>query len=137
MSSCAATRAADALLRSLGGANLSLRLPANITSSGAATELGLAAPIFDDVAVSPVVIRSRSGVQAGNIFDLLVAASAIAALVQDRNFDSADALFAAALGFVYNGDLLRIESVTSDDFAGSPYLYRITVSTRNPIITQP
>ena len=55
----------------------------------------------------------------------MVPAAAVQAEMIDRNVATADALFDGALGVMYAGDLLHIESVTPEYFAGTPYLYRV------------
>jgi hypothetical protein len=47
--------------------------------------------------------------------------------VEDQGLPSADALFGAALGIEHQGTLFRIESTSTDYFAGIPYLYRVVV----------
>lgn len=120
----AALRMADSLLRSLGGAAVSLRLPANVANAGTNGELGLSAPIFQDVALCPVVVRDLSTAKQQRV-ELLISGLAIAKQVELQVADSADSLFASALGFVHGDDLLQIESVAADQFAGTPYLYRV------------
>jgi hypothetical protein len=39
---------------------------------------------------------------------------------------SAEALFNAVLGLVYDGDLLHIEAVVTENFAGTAYFYVVT-----------
>lgn len=121
-------RSADALLRSLGGASIALRLPQALTSGATATEIGLAAPATQDVTLAPVAVRALSNPhpeKARARFELLISATAVNTQLATLNFASADALFSAATGFIYNGSLLRIESLTSDQFAGAAYLYRV------------
>ena len=123
------TRAADALLRSLGGTCVSLRIPTPLLSGGTPTEIGLAPPLYQDIALAPAVLRSLTNSKpalARARYEILISASAVQNQMDVNNFDSADDFFASALGLIYQGDLLRIENVARDDFAGSAYLYRVT-----------
>jgi len=115
---------ADGLLRALGGASISLRLPTNVANAGTNGELGLSAPVFQDVALCPVIVRDLSNAKQER-YELLISGLAIAQQVELQDTDSADALFASALGIVHGDDLLQIESIAADEFAGTPYLYRV------------
>jgi hypothetical protein len=126
----AALRMADALLRALGGVPVSLRLPANIADPSINGELGLSAPVFQDVALCPVIVRDLSNNKQQR-FELLISGLAIAAQVELENVGSADALFASALGILHGDDLLQIQSVAADEFAGTPYLYRVIATKIN------
>lgn len=128
----AAIRAADALLRSMGNTAVTLRLPSSLAIGGTSSEIGITPPSFDDVDLTPAAVRSLPGSQSvqtgGNVrgrFELLVSATAVLAQVEKRNVDSAEDLFASALGVIHNGTLLRIESLTADEYSGSAYLYRV------------
>jgi hypothetical protein len=123
----AATRAADTLLRGTGGRAVTLRLPAP-AAAGDAGQLGLAAPGFEDVELAPVVFRSAQGFQGkASHRELLVSATAVAALAGSLGYGAAEALFAAAFGVLVDGVLLSIESTTVAEAAGSAYLYRLSL----------
>jgi hypothetical protein len=127
----AATRAADTLLRGTGGRAVTLRLPAP-AAAGDAGQLGLAAPGFEDVELAPVVFRSPEGAQNKSQNkpqrrELLVSATAAAALAGSLGYGAAEALFAAAFGVLVDGVLLSIESTTVAEAAGSAYLYRLSL----------
>ena len=121
-------RAAEAFLRSLGGRAVLLRLPVGVQPGS--TDLGLAAPLIEDVALEPAVVRALPPAQdpGQSRVEVLLSAAAVQAQIEVRGYESADALFAAALGLVLAGKLLRIAAVTSDTFASVPYLYRVTVA---------
>src|ERR1051326_2938892 len=127
----AAIRAADSLLRSLGGTSVALRIPTPLLSGGTSTEIGLAPPLYQDVPLAPAVLRSLANSKpalARARYEILISASAVQKQMELNNFSDADDFFASALGLIYQGDLLRIEDVARDDFSGSPYLYRVTAS---------
>ena len=76
---CAA-RAADVLLRAMGGRSVRLRMPAPAVPADPTEQLGLATPEFQDIALAPVVCRkARATVSAGGPakWDLLVSATAV------------------------------------------------------------
>lgn len=112
----AIARATDAMLRSLGGAEITLLLPMKLDpadSSGA----------LEEVEVSPVVLRPTGE----DRFELLVGAKTAAYVAEARGFESTDLLFQAVVGFENGESLLRIASVGVDTFAGEPYLYRLSL----------
>jgi len=123
----AAARAADALLRGTGGRMVILRLPAPATA-GDAEQLGLAVPEFQDIELAPVVVRSAQPAQGKAPHrELLVSATAVAALAGSLGYGAAEALFAAAFGVMVDGVLLSIESVTTHEAEGSTYLYCLSL----------
>ena len=126
-----ATRAADSLLHSLGGTCVSLRIPTPLLSGGTATEIGLTPSLYQDVPLAPAALRSLANSKpalARARYEILISASAVQKQMELNNFNSADDFFGSALGLIYQGDLLHIENVARDDYAGSPYLYRVTAS---------
>ncbi len=120
-------RAAEVFLRSLGGGTVLLRLP--VGSQPGSADLGLASPLIEDVALEPAVVRSLPTAQeAAPRVEVLLSAAAVQAQVELRGYQSADALFAAALGLVLAGKLWRIVNLAADTFAGAAYLYRVTAT---------
>jgi hypothetical protein len=124
----ALVRAADAMLRSLGGQALSLVFPMVTFPDDPAAQLGLADPGVEEVELAPVVIRNLRAESHGTRvrFEFLVPASVVLAKVEDRNVESPESFFESALGVVHDGRLLRIETVDPEWFAGIAYLYRVT-----------
>jgi hypothetical protein len=121
----ALARAAEAMLRALGGEPVGLLFPAILSAAGTANELGLGAVAAEEVALAPVIVRALAP-DAGRVRrELLFPAAVIAAQVELRAAASAEALFQSALGIVHQGRLLHIESVTPELFGGSAYLYRV------------
>ena len=122
-------RAADAMLRALGGDDVSLVLPLPASSSDISSQIGLSDPGVQQVRLAPVVVRTLPAPASGPAqrLELLVSVSAVASAVEEQGLTSREALFDAALGIEYQGTLFRVESTSSDYFAGVPYLYRVTV----------
>ena len=128
MSQLAAIRNADVLLRAMGGAAATLRMPAPAVPDSPAEQLGLATPAFQDLPLAPVVFRkARATVAEGKPakWELLVSASAVAQAVGSLAFSSASLLFAQALGVLIDGELFEIVSATAEEAFGRPYVYRL------------
>ncbi len=121
-------RAADALLRALGGDTVSLVLPATATASDAAGQLGLVDPGVHEISVSPVVTRE---LVTGNLgprrrIEFTLPASVIVDQLSALGMGTAEDLFGNALGLNYGGDMFHIEKVVPENFAGTVYLYVVT-----------
>jgi hypothetical protein len=124
----ALVRAANAMLQALGGDQVSIILPATATASDAAGQLGLVDPGTQEVIVSPVVTRNLT---TGNLgprrrIEFTLPAAVIADQLPSLGMGTADELFAAALGLMYDADLFHIEMVTTENFAGTAYFYVVT-----------
>ena len=120
-------RTAEAMLRTLGGAEISLVFPLLATPGDPSAELGLMDPGVEEVKFCSVVARDLAtpGTGPRRRLEFSIGATAVQAEVAERNVASAQALFESALGLMYCGDLLHIESVTSEVFGGTPYIYKV------------
>jgi hypothetical protein len=121
-------RMADALLRSMGGRVVLLRLPTPAQAGADGEQLGLATPSYEDVPLSPAVFRRvRAGIEEGKVdrYELLVSASSVQAQVGLLQLASADAIFAMAVGVYVDGELMLIEAAAEAEMFGQPYLYRL------------
>jgi hypothetical protein len=126
----AAMRAADTLLRGVGGRAVMLRLPATASAGDVTEQLGLAVPEFQDVTLAPVVFRSaRATVSEGKAtkWELMVSATAIQTLLGSLGYGAAESLFGAAFGVLIDGVLMTIESATGAEVEGAVYLYRLVL----------
>jgi len=123
----AVMRAADAMLRALGGNQIGLVLPLPTATSAANFQLGLSDPGAQQVTLFPVVVRNRAakGVGPRVRLEFLLSAAAVANAVEAQGAASAEALFDAALGIQYQADLFHVESVSADYFAGVAYLFHL------------
>jgi hypothetical protein len=131
----AMARMAEALLRTLGGGEVVLRFAR--VPEGDAGQLGLTDALSEDVSLSPVVVRpiparrmseslsSAAPLREQLTIELLFSAATVAAMVEDRQSGSAQALFDAATGVLHQGTLLRIISVECEYFGATPCLYRV------------
>jgi hypothetical protein len=121
-------RIADSLLRSLGGRSVLLRLPLNAVPDSDQEQLGLAAPLFQDIEVAPVVYRkSRATMEAGRgaQYELLVSAKTVDDITGTLALNSAEILFATATAVVAGQMLLQIVAVSTSEVFGRAYLYRL------------
>jgi hypothetical protein len=122
-----AARAADAMVRALGGTEVILIFAAAAMPGDAVAELGLVDPGVEQAPIAPVVVRELTTENSGprRRIELLAGRSAMAAQVSQRNVASADVLFDTALGVVYEGEMFHIEGFVVERFAGVAYLYRV------------
>jgi hypothetical protein len=120
-------RAAEAMLRALGGCEVRLLLPMPVLQEETAQQLGLAAAAIAEVEFRPVVVRNvrAAGGEKHAQYELLFSADTVKAGVAEQQAGSAEDLFAAACGVMVGEKRLRIVNVMAEYFAGSPYMYRV------------
>jgi hypothetical protein len=121
-SSDGAIRLADAVMRSVGGRMVLLRLAASAVPNADAEQLGLATPEYQDVALGPATFH-----KANSEIKLLISASAVHEVVGSLGFDSADILFETAVGLFINDLLYKITNSYSSQAMGVPYCYWLTL----------
>ncbi len=129
--SSAPQRAADALLRCLGGRAVLLRLPTNAVSGSDAEQLGAGSPSYEDIPLSPTVFRRlRPKLRDGNVnqYELLMSAASVHAQLGLMELASTDQLFALATGIFVDGELMLIEAAAEAEAFGCPYLYRLILA---------
>lgn len=127
----AAVRAAEALLRTLGGDEVVFRVPSATANPGDAAQLGLAATATEDVALAPVVVqqaRSLSRPNHSGELELLISAASLAQAREITKVSDALAFFGSALGVVVRERLMRVVSVKAEQLGGVAYLYIVKVS---------
>jgi hypothetical protein len=123
-------RAADALLRCLGGTTALLRLPTNTASSSDGEQLGETTPAYEDIPLSPAVFRRlRPELRDENVnrYELLISASAVKTQLGLLQLSSTSQLFAMASGIFVDGELMLIEAAAEAEAFGRPYLYRLII----------
>jgi len=127
ISGMAAVRAADAMLRTLGGTSATLLFAAAGLPDDRSAELGLVDPGVEQVQIAPVLVRELVTENSGprRRIEMLVGRSTMAEQVSQRNVESAEVLLETALGVAYEGDLFHIEGFSVERFAGVAYLYRV------------
>ena len=118
----AALRTFDTLLRNAPARSVMLRLPAPAAAAGNDEQPGLAMPLFQDVELAPAVFRkavAKTTADGHREHELLVSATAVAALADSQNLGSADALFASAYGVLIDNMLLTITAMREIEAGGA------------------
>ncbi|MGP0095547.1 MAG: hypothetical protein ACLPHI_00800 [Terriglobales bacterium] len=128
ISGMAAARAADAMLRTLGGTEVILLFPAAGLPGDAVADLGLVDPGVVQALISPVIVRELTTETNGprRRIEMLAGHAAMAEQVSQRNVATAEVLFETALGLIYRGDLFHIQGFVVERLAGVAYLYRVS-----------
>jgi hypothetical protein len=123
----AVTRAADAMLRSLGGSEIVLLLPMTAIASDLAGQLGLADPGVQQVVITPVIARELATDNTGprRRVEFLVPASSLADAQAEYDFAGAEQMIEASLGISYQGEIFHIEGFAPECFGGTTYVYRV------------
>ena len=121
-------RAANAMLAAFGGDQVSLLLPATAQASDAAGQLGLVDPGVQQVVITPIVARPLPMTNSGPMrrIEFTLPASVLEAQLPTLGLASVDELFAAVLGLMYDSNLFHVESVVTENFAGTAYFYLVT-----------
>jgi hypothetical protein len=127
ISGIAAARAADAMLRTLGGTEVTLLFAAAGLPGEGISELGLVDPGVEQALISPVIVVELTAETSGprRRIELLAGQEAMAEQVSQRNVASAEVLFETALGVLYCGEMFHIEGFVVERLGGVPYLYRL------------
>src|ERR1035441_7660217 len=118
---------ADALLRSVAGTSALLRVTSANTDANQ-SEVGLVATTFQDVVVSPVVMRTlRPSWQEGGESkrELLISATSVEQQVKALDMLSAQSLFSMTFAVTVAGQDYLIESISANEAFGQVYLYRL------------
>lgn len=124
----AVARMAESMLRLCGGCEVHLLLPSPEPDDPALRRLGLAADNIEEVACSPVVMRTLTTEDGRARCELLFPATTMRPLAEARGFAEPEALLHAARGIVCGNRRLQIEAVSVEYYAGVSYLYRVTAS---------
>jgi hypothetical protein len=123
-----AFRMANALLRATGGTVAALQMPPAAGDTSDAGQLGINAPNFQSLPLSPCVFRRvRPTVAEGQPakYELVVSALAVGAAVGELELSSADLLFQMAAGVIMGEKLFLIEAASVAECMGAVYLYRL------------
>jgi hypothetical protein len=117
-------RAAEAMLRALGGIEVRVLIPRQMSGSGCGVELGLAQETPEEVPVAPVVVRDLGECK----FELLFPASVLQAKSASRMGREPDAFLRNALGIEFRGRVVRVTGIAAERFAGAEYLFRVSAT---------
>jgi hypothetical protein len=127
ISGAAAARAADAMLQTMGGTEVTLLFPAAGLPADGVAQLGLVDPGVVQGLISPVIVVELTTENNGprRRIEVLAGQAALAEQVSQRNVASADVLFDTAIGLIYGGEIFHIKGYVVERVAGVAYLYRI------------
>jgi hypothetical protein len=123
-----ALRLANAVLRANGGTMALLQMPPATGDTTDAGQLGLNAPNFQSLPLSPAAFRRmRATMTEGQPakYELLISGVAVQQAVSQLQLTSADTLFSTAAGVAVGGKLFLIESVAVSESMGAVYMYRM------------
>ena len=121
-------RGADAMLRAMGGVQVTLRV-ADPSSGDTNSQLGITPPTSSDVQISPAVVRPVDPMPDGSQrVQVLLSAKALQPIVDSYEATDIPAWLLGSQGLVYHGQLMPIRSVASSSFAGCDYLYLLTAT---------
>ena len=125
---CAAKRLADALLRSMG--NTQLRCGSPILRAGDTnSQLGLEAPVAQDLQVSPAAVKSLEPAEDGTRrIEVIVSITALQAIAKVYQVEDIAAWLRTFEGVVWHGNLMRIAPLTVDRFLGADCLFHLTAT---------
>jgi hypothetical protein len=126
---------ADALLRATGGYTAVLLVPPAVGDTSDAGQIGINAPNFQSLPISPVAFRKLRPTMTENVqarYELLVSASAVVQQVSLLQLSSADALFTQVAGVVVAGLNLLVEEWASSTVLGEPLVYRLLLRAAGP-----
>jgi hypothetical protein len=124
----AMTRCADAMLRGLGGTQIILRV-ATASAGDTNSQLGLTTAMCEDVPLSPAVVRTVKPTSDGRRqVKAMVSSGSVKAAAEARGVTEAETWLLCAQGIVYRNRLMHIDSVVTEHFAGSEYLYHIVAT---------
>jgi hypothetical protein len=123
-----ARRAADAMVRALGGAQITLRI-ADPSAGDTNSQLGLTPPTSEDLQISPAVVRTIAPAANGSKrIEVTLSAKALKPLADQYGVTDVPTWLLTAEGIFFRGKLMHIDTVISDHLGGMDYLYHITAT---------
>ena len=124
----AARRAADALLRTMGGEQITLRI-ADPSAGDTNSQLGITSPTASDVQIAPAIVEILPPAPDGTRrIQVLLGAKGVQPVADSYGVTDIPAWLLASQGLVYRGQLMPIKTVTSNCFGGGEYLYLLTAT---------
>jgi len=128
----ALVRAVNALMRSLGGASVKLRVPV-ATADGLQRELGVAASAYAEVQVAPVMVRHFQSLESAakevdgrEEIEIQISPSALDAVTPSVGIADGWTFLRTVQQVVYAERVYAVTDVSADRFAGVAYMYHMT-----------
>ena len=124
----AARRFSDALLRSLGNTQVTLRF-ANPSSGDTGSQLGLEAPPSQDLQISPALIKTlKASADNKRRIEVVLGATTLQPIAKLYGVEDIAAWLRTFEGVVRGDQLMRIATVTVDKFLGANCLFHLTAT---------
>ena len=124
----AARRNADALLRTMGGEQITLRI-ADPSAGDTNSQLGITSPTASDVQIAPAIVEVPPPAPDGmRRIQVMLGAKGLQPVADSYGVTDIPAWLLGSQGLVYRGQLMPIRTVTSNCFAGGEYLYLLTAT---------
>ena len=120
----AMVRAVNAMTRALGGATGKLRI-ASTAVTGLERELGITATAYEEVELSPVVLRNLQAKEGRQQVEMLVSSSSVDALMPACGVADGLEFLKRVQSLVCEERVYVVIEVTAERFAGVEYLYRV------------
>jgi hypothetical protein len=121
-------RAADAMVRALGGAQITLRI-ADASAGDTNSQLGLTPPTSEDLQISPALVRTIAPAANGSRrIEVTLSAKAVKPFADQYGVDDVPTWLLTAEGVLFRGQLMHIDTVISDHLGGMDYLYHIVAT---------
>ena len=114
------TRRAAAMVAALGGGAVTLRTPAPPLPNDDGEQLGLATPLFEDMALCPVVWRTR-----GKVKELRVPGAVLEAALGLIGVEAVRESLESVATVTAGAESFAIETVDALEAFGQAYLYRL------------
>jgi hypothetical protein len=125
---CAARRLADALLRSMGNSQVTLRI-ANPSSGDTNSQIGLEAPAAADMPIASVLVKPLTPMPDGRRrAEIVISATSLQPIAKSYGVTDISAWLLTFEGVVWGNELLRIAEVTVDKFLGADCFFHLTAT---------
>lgn len=125
---CAGVRLAEALLRSLGATQVTLRL-SDASTGDTSSQLGLEPPTAEDLPISPALLRPLTPANDGRRrVEVIIGAASLRAIAKTYGVQDIAAWLLGMQGVLLHDEVMRIATVTVDQFAGADCLYHLTAT---------
>jgi hypothetical protein len=119
-------RAVNAMVRAMGGAAITLRIP--MASPGTSRELGLETALVQEVELSPVVVRHRKQTGKSQDVEAVISSSVVESALATYGQTDATAFLRSAEQMTFAGEVFVVTGVKAERFAGVEYLYRLSAT---------
>ena len=118
-------RAADAMVRALGGTQITLRI-ADASAGDTNSQIGLTPPMSEDLQISPALVRTIAPAANGSKrIEVTLSAKAVKPLADQYGVDDIPTWLLTAEGILFRDKLMHIDTVIGDHLGGMDYLYHI------------